>query len=59
MVADVNVALLENTQYESRFQLADKTQSIVWEDNGTATVKTVPFTYGRNLVVRVAKNVCK
>lgn len=69
MVADANVAIVENTQYESRFHLTDKIQSIVWMDNGadvqftqdnqTVTVKTVPYTYGRNLVVRVAKIVCE
>lgn len=51
-----------------RFQLADKIQSVTWLDNGETVsfiqnsndvvVTTVPYTYGRNLVVRVAKIVC-
>lgn len=69
MVADANVAILENAQYESKFSLADKIQSVVWMDNGAkvkytqneenVTVTTVPYTYGRNLVVRVAKITCR
>ena len=68
MVADINVAIAEQTQYKSKFRLADKIQSVVWMDNGTevefkqdkdtVTITTVPYTYGRNLVVRVAKIVC-
>lgn len=69
MVADENVAVSENIHYESRFRLADKIQSVIWMDNGAevqyaqdeeaVTIKTVPYTYGRNLVVRVAKIVCE
>lgn len=69
MVADANVALVENTQYESKFRLADTIQSVTWMDNGESvqytqngdavTIQTVPFTYGRNLVVRVAKIICQ
>lgn len=68
MVADANVAILQDAQYESKFQLANKIQSVTWLDNGETVsfiqnsndvvVTTVPYTYGRNLVVRVAKIVC-
>lgn len=69
MIADANVAIFENTAYDSVFKLADKIQSVRWMDNdedvsykqegGNVTVTTVPFSYGRNLVVRVAKIVCE
>ena len=69
MIADANVAIFENTAYDSVFKLADKIQSVKWMDNGEevafkqdgedVTITTVPFTYGRNLVVRVAKIVCE
>lgn len=69
MIADANVAIFENTAYDSVFKLADKIQSVRWMDNGEevafkqdgedVTITTVPFTYGRNLVVRVAKIVCE
>lgn len=68
MIADSNVALVENTQYESKFRLPDQIKSVVWMDNGAnveftqhgenVTVQTVPYTYGRSLVVRVAKISC-
>ncbi len=69
MSADPNVALFKDAQYDSRFQLTDRIETVTWMDNGEAvefkqdgdnvTVKTVPYTYGRNLVVRVAKLVCE
>lgn len=69
MIADANVAIFENTAYDSVFKLADKIQSVRWMDNDEevsyrqegedVTVTTVPFSYGRNLVVRVAKIVCE
>lgn len=69
MRADVNVALNERADYINKFELADTIESITWMDNGSevsfvqegnqVTVTTVPFLYGRNLVVRVAKIVCK
>lgn len=69
MMADPNVALFEEAQYDSKFQLTDRIESVTWMDNGDSvdfkqdgdnvTVITVPYTYGRNLVVRVAKIVCK
>lgn len=69
MSADPNVAVLQDAQYESKFKLADKIQSVTWLDNGAAVeymqdgenvmVTTVPYTYGRSLVVRVAKIVCE
>ena len=65
MVADSNVALYVTAEYESRFRLPEKITSITWMDNGQKVdfrqeqdrvfVQTVPFTYGRSLVVRVAK----
>lgn len=69
MSADPNVAVFKEAQYESKFKLADKIGSITWMDNEAAveymqdgenvTVTTVPYTYGRSLVVRVAKIVCE
>lgn len=65
MVADANVALYTTPEYESRFSLPGKIQSAVWMDNGEkveyrqekeeTVLQTVPFAYGRSLVVRVAK----
>ena len=65
MVADTNVALYTTAEYESRFTLPEKIDAICWLDNGekveftqqgdAVTVQTVPFVYGRSLVVRVAK----
>ena len=65
MVADENVALYTTAEYDSRFALPEKIRSVTWMDNGetvefsqengSVLVKTVPFRYGRSLVVRVAK----
>lgn len=65
MVADENVALFVTAEYESRFRLPAKIRQIQWMDNGEpvqfsqdgeqVTVQTVPFRYGRSLVVRIAK----
>ena len=69
MSADPNVALVKDSNYASRFQLKDEIEKVVWLDNGAevafeqenknVTVMTVPYTYGRSLVVRVAKIICK
>ena len=65
MVADINVALYTNADYDSKFSVPEKIRSVTWMDNGEAVefsqtgdqvlVKTVPFRYGRSLAVRVAK----
>lgn len=65
MVADANVALYTTAEYDSRFVIPEKIRSVTWMDNGetvefsqengSVLVKTVPFRYGRSLVVRVAK----
>lgn len=65
MVADANVALYMTAEYDSEFTLPQKIRSVTWMDNGEevkfrqegqkVTVQTVPFLYGRSLVVRVAK----
>jgi alpha-L-fucosidase len=69
MSADPNVAVVKDSNYASRFQLKDEIEKVVWLDNGAevifeqentdVTVMTVPYTYGRSLVVRVAKIICK
>ena len=69
MSADFNVALYSDVDYDSTFQLNQKIDKAIWMDNGAevtftqegerVTVTTEPFTYGRNLVVRIAKLVCK
>ncbi len=66
MVADPNVALGgENQDFLRRFHTERRVASVTWlddgspaaftQENGLVTVQTPPFTYGRNLVVRVAK----
>jgi hypothetical protein len=52
-----------------RFDLQDRIREAYWMDNGEAVafeqngfdtlVHTVPYDYGRNLVVRVAKIICE
>lgn len=68
MCFDTNVAIHTETFYEDAFAFDREIQSITWMDNGEevefeqangkVTVHTVPFEYGRNLVVRVAKIQC-
>lgn len=65
MAADPNVALVQEEEYQDIFRLEKKIKKITWLDNGEnvcfdqkegrVIVKTVPYTYGRQLVVRVAK----
>lgn len=65
MSADPNVALQTDMNYRLEFHLKEKIRSIRWLDDDTpveymqqndqVVVHTVPFVYGRNLVVRVAK----
>ena len=65
MSADPNVALKQEGEYRDIFTMSKKIKSITWLDNGDpvefeqngdrVTVKTVPYTYGRQLVVRVAR----
>lgn len=55
--------------FKDVFMLQKRIQSIVWldngekvnfrQENGEVTVETVPYCYGRDLVVRVAKIVCE
>jgi len=71
MISDPNVAksrMESEDLFVNRFALPETIKSVTWMDDGTeveftqegeqVTVKTVPFTYGRNLVIRVAKIVC-
>ena len=68
MIADKNVALQNDGLYADMFLMKDTIRSIHWMDNEEevefvqegerVTVKTVPYEYGRDLVVRVAKIVC-
>jgi len=68
MSADPNVALQNEELFFDVFLMKDKILSIHWMDNGEmvefvqdeerVTVKNVPYEYGRDLVVRVAKIVC-
>ena len=65
MVADANVAMYVTQEYDSKFPFTQKIRSVTWMDNGesvefrqeqgSAIIQTVPFIYGRSLVVRVAK----
>lgn len=69
MSADPNVALNEEANYTEKFKLTEKITSVTWMDDDSAVeftqngedvvIRTVPFTYGRDLVVRVAKIVCE
>lgn len=69
MSADPNVAKETRKDYESRFKLADRIRSVRWMDNDApveyrqtkdeVTITTVPYTYGRSLVVRIARIVCE
>ncbi len=65
MVSDPNVALNRGEEMQSTFALDGRITSAVWMDsdlpvryehkNGQVTVHPLPFAYGENLVVRVAK----
>lgn len=65
MSVDPNVGLVQEAEYRDIFCLDQRIKKITWLDNGEkvdfeqkdgrVTVKTVPYTYGRQLVVRVAK----
>lgn len=65
MAADPNVALFHSEQYQDCFKLDKKILNVTWLDNGETVdfeqnekqviVKTVPYSYGRQLVIRVAK----
>lgn len=69
MSADLNVARAASADFDYKFKLDEKIQSVTWMDNGEAVlfdqdkddvnVHTNVFMYGRNLVVRVAKIVCE
>ena len=71
MISNPDVAksrMESESLYVNRFVLPEKIKSVTWLDNGTevefkqegdqVAVITVPFTYGRSLVVRVAKIEC-
>jgi hypothetical protein len=65
MSADPNVALHTDAEHMSKFCLPGKLMSACWLDNGVevmfqqsgeeVVLQTVPYTYGRSLVVRVTK----
>ena len=65
MVADPNVAKYTEMEYVVSFPLERTITAAEWVDTGEpvtftqqegkVTVTTVPFTYGRNTVVRVAR----
>ena len=69
MVGDINVALRATANYVEKFNLPRKIISVEWmdnhtpvsfEQNGEQVVLTIePFSYGRDLVVRVAKIICE
>lgn len=68
MVLDDNVTLSGGTSYIDAFAFDREVKSIHWldngeevqfeQENGKVSVHTVPYTYGRSLVVRVAKIEC-
>ncbi len=65
MSGDPNVALVQGANYTDVFAFEKPVASITWldtgkplafeQEGGKVTVHTEPFSYGRNLVVRVAK----
>jgi len=69
MSADPNVALQDTGKYLDAFKLPETIRSVTWMDTKDAVafeqngedvqVHTVPFTYGRNTVIRVAKIECE
>ncbi len=69
MRGDINVAWYEDTNYTDTFELPEEIASVTWMDNGAdvtfvkegnkISVLTEPCVYGRSLVVRVAKIVCR
>jgi len=69
MKGDANVSYHSTIQYEDKFELDEEILSVKWMDNNedvafaqegcSVSVTTAPYTYGRNLVVRVAKIICK
>lgn len=69
MSADPNVGLKTDANYTVKFQLTDRISSVYWMDNSAlveyiqdedkVTIKTEPYQYGRDLVVRVAKILCE
>ena len=66
---DSNVTIEGEDPYLSKFPLPDKIKSITWmdtneevefeQDGEQVAVHTVPYRYGRNTVIRVAKIVCE
>ena len=68
MRADANVAQNEEADFADIFELPEQIASVTWMDSGEpvdyvqegarVTIHTVPYCYGRNLVVRVAKIIC-
>lgn len=66
---DSNVTIEGNDPYLDKFPFTDKVKSISWMDTGeevkfeqdddTLYVHTVPYLYGRNTVIRIAKIVCE
>lgn len=60
MSVDPNVGLVQEAEYRDIFCLDQRIKKITWLDNGEkvdfeqkdgrVTVKTVPYTYGRQLV---------
>lgn len=68
MVADFNVAKFKDIDFNCTFMLDSKIKSVTYLDNNqslefiqngnSVTVKSQPFSYGENLVVRVAKITC-
>ncbi len=69
MSADPNVTRVSGGDFDYKFKLDEKIQSVTWMDDGKevafeqkdndVTVHTDVFLYGRDLVVRVAKIVCE
>lgn len=69
MRGDENVSWMEDTKFNDSFELDEKVLNVTWLDNGAevpyiqngrqVSVCTEPYTYGRNLVVRVAKITCE
>ena len=69
VMADPNVSRISAENYIYQFDFDGKVLSVNWMDDGspvlykqsgnTVSIQTVPYDYGKNLVVRVAKIVCK
>lgn len=69
MTADPNVTVIGDNNYTRKFKVQEQIETIEWLDNGVpvefeqsedaVTMQVCPYNYGRDLVVRVARILCR